>query len=117
MQPTLALVKDNSLFGYTSRFYGERYRFEVSPSFGGWRFTQLLADYRRYKMLIFPASLSFRAMALGRLGRDGGNFPVFLGYPDMVRGYTFALVRRGRLQRAHARRRPATAPGARSSTS
>jgi Tol biopolymer transport system component len=89
VQPTLALVKDNSLFGYTSNFYGERYRLEVAPAFGGWQFTQLLADYRRYQMLVFPVSISVRAMAIGRLGRDGGTFPVFLGYPDMVRGYTF----------------------------
>jgi len=34
-------------------------------------------------------SVSVRAMAIGRLGRDGGNFPSFLGYPDMIRGYTF----------------------------
>jgi Tol biopolymer transport system component len=86
--PSIALVKDNSLFGYTSSFYGERYRLAVSPTFGGWQFTQLLADYRRYQMLVFPVSISVRAMAIGRLGRDGGMIPVFLGYPDMLRGYT-----------------------------
>jgi hypothetical protein len=90
VQPRIALVKDNSLFGYTSNFYGERYRLEIAPSFGGWQYTQFTADYRRYQMLIFPASFSFRAMAIGRLGRDGGIYPSFIGYPDMVRGYTFA---------------------------
>lgn len=89
VQPSIALVKDNSLFGYTSNFYGERYRLSVSPSFGGWRFTELLADYRRYQMLVFPVSVSVRGMAVARLGRDGGIYPSFLGYPDMVRGYTF----------------------------
>ncbi len=90
VQPTLALSYDNALFGYTSYFYGKRYRFEVAPSVGGWKYTQLLADYRRYYMIAFPFSFSVRGLALGRLGRDGDNFPVFMGYPDFVRGYTFA---------------------------
>ncbi len=89
-QPTFAYVKDNALFGFTSYFYGTRYRLEVSPAFGGWQFTQLLADYRHYQMIAFPFSFSFRGMALGRIGRDGGNFPVYLGSPDLVRGYTYA---------------------------
>jgi outer membrane protein assembly factor BamA len=95
VQPTLAYVKDNALFGYTSYFYGTRYRLEVSPAIGGWQFTQLLADYRHYQMIAFPFSFSFRGMALGRLGRDGGNFPVYLGSPDLVRGYTYASYTAG----------------------
>lgn len=90
VQPTIAYVKDNALFGYTSYFYGTRYRFEVSPAFGGWQFTQLLGDYRHYQMIAFPFSFAFRGMALARLGRDGGNFPMYIGSPDLVRGYTYA---------------------------
>jgi Tol biopolymer transport system component len=90
VQPTLAYVKDNALFGFTSYFYGTRYRLEVAPAIGGWQFTQLLADYRHYQMIAFPFSFSFRGMALARLGKDGGNFPVYLGSPDLVRGYTYA---------------------------
>ena len=89
VQPTLAYVKDNSLFGYTSNFYGSRYRLEVAPTIGGWRFTQLTADYRRYIMIAFPFSVSVRALAMGRVGRDGGHFPVYIGNPDLVRGYTY----------------------------
>ena len=89
VQPTLAYVKDNSLFGYTSNFYGSRYRLEVAPTIGGWRFTQLTADYRRYIMIAFPFSVSVRALAMGRVGPDGGNFPVYIGNPDLVRGYTY----------------------------
>jgi outer membrane protein assembly factor BamA len=95
VQPTLAYVKDNALFGYTSYFYGTRYRLEVSPAIGGWRFTQLLADYRHYQMITFPFSFAFRGMAIGRLGRDGDRFPVYLGSPDLVRGYTYASYSTG----------------------
>ena len=90
LQPTLAYVKDNALFGYTSYFYGTRYRFEVSPAIGGWQFTQLLGDFRHYQMIAFPFSFAFRGVAIGRLGRDGGNFPIYIGTPDLVRGYTYA---------------------------
>ncbi|MBI4542316.1 MAG: PD40 domain-containing protein [Gemmatimonadetes bacterium] len=88
-QPSVALVQDNSLFGYTSPFFGRRYRFEVAPAFGDWRYTQLLGDYRRYDLIKFPFSFATRVLAVGRLGRDGDQFPVYIGSPDLVRGYTF----------------------------
>ncbi len=88
-QPSLALVYDNSLFGYTSPFFGKRYRFEVAPVFGSWHYWQLLGDYRRYDMITFPFTIATRALFLGRVGRDGDLFPVFIGQPDLVRGYTF----------------------------
>jgi hypothetical protein len=93
IQPSVALVKDNSLFGYTSPFFGSRWRFEVAPAFGSWRFTQLLGDYRRYDMIKFPFSFATRLLAVGRFGRDGNQFPVFLGSPDLVRGYTYGSFR------------------------
>jgi hypothetical protein len=89
VQPTLAYVKDNSLFGYTSSFYGSRYRLEVAPTIGEWRFTQLTADLRRYLMIAFPFSVSVRALAMGRVGRDGDRIPLYIGNPDLVRGYTY----------------------------
>src|SRR5438046_10400886 len=45
--PQVPLVHDNSLFGWVGPFAGSRWRFEVSPTFGSWRFTQGLADWRR----------------------------------------------------------------------
>jgi Tol biopolymer transport system component len=89
VQPSLALVYDNSLFGYTSPFFGQRYRFEVAPVFGGWRYTQVLGDYRRYDLIKYPFTIATRFLMLGRFGRDGDQFPVFLGSTDLVRGYTF----------------------------
>src|SRR5262249_22131195 len=43
-----AFVTDTSNFGATSPVAGERYRFEVDPTFGTINYTGVLADYRRY---------------------------------------------------------------------
>ena len=88
VQPSLALVFDNSLQGYVGPFLGRRSRFEITQSVGGWRYTQASADTRRYDKLIGPFTLATRALYFGRLGRDAGRFPIFLGYPDQLRGYT-----------------------------
>jgi WD40 repeat protein len=89
VQPSVALVFDNSLFGYTSAFFGKRYRFEVAPVFGDWHYVQVLADYRRYDLIKFPFTFATRFLMLGRFGRDGDLFPVYMGTTDLVRGYTF----------------------------
>ncbi|HEX6862123.1 MAG TPA: peptidase S9, partial [Thermoanaerobaculia bacterium] len=48
VQGSLAFVGDNSYFGFTSPVRGQRYRFEIQPTFGDLNFESLLADYRRY---------------------------------------------------------------------
>src|SRR5918998_426202 len=47
LQPSTALVFDNSLFGYTAPFFGRRYRLEYAQTLGDWKFSQITADYRR----------------------------------------------------------------------
>jgi len=66
--PQVALVHDNSLFGWVGPFAGSRWRFEVSPTFGSWRFTQGLADWRRY-FFARPFTLALRGLFFGRFGR------------------------------------------------
>ncbi len=90
-ESSAALVYDNALFGFTSPFAGQRYRFEVSPTFGQLQFWEGLADYRRY-LWLRPFTVAVRGMHFGRYGRDaemlgqqGGG--IFLGYPFLVRGY------------------------------
>jgi Tol biopolymer transport system component len=85
--PQIALVHDNSLFGYVGPFSGARSRFEISPNWGSWRFTSGVVDWRRY-FFARPFTLALRGMFFGRFGRDGDLFPQFLGSTDMVRGYT-----------------------------
>jgi len=85
-----ALVYDTALFGPTSPILGQRYRFEVSPAFGGLRYTGILADYRRYVMPVRPVTLAGRLLHYGRYGPGGMDeriTPLFIGYPTLMRGY------------------------------
>ena len=87
VSPSLGLVHDNSLFGYTGPFAGSRSRLEVSPSLGDWRFISGLADWRRY-FFTRPFTLAVRGLFFGRSGRDANQFQSFLGSTDLLRGYT-----------------------------
>jgi len=89
--PQLALVHDNSLFGWVGPFAGSRWRFEVSPTFGSWQFTQGLADWRRY-FFARPFTLALRGMFFGRFGRDADLFQQFLGSTELIRGYTAGSI-------------------------
>ncbi|MFI5206976.1 MAG: BamA/TamA family outer membrane protein [Gemmatimonadales bacterium] len=94
LMPSIALVDDNSLFGYTSPFIGHRYRVQMSQAIplggNGLQYTQGLLDLRSYKMLGIPFfTLATRVTGMGRFGRDEGIFPMFMGQPDLVRGYTY----------------------------
>jgi outer membrane protein assembly factor BamA len=86
-QASLALVYDNAVFGYTSPFAGQRYRFEISPVVGQLNFVQALADYRRY-LFFRPFTIAVRGLHSGRYGRDDEVFsPQWMGYPYYMRGY------------------------------
>ena len=87
VSPSLSLVHDNALFGYVGPFAGSRYRFQVTPNFGDWQFVGGLADWRRY-FFARPFTLAFRGLFFGRYGRNGDEFPVFLGSTELIRGYT-----------------------------
>jgi Tol biopolymer transport system component len=88
IQPSLAWVYDNSIEGYTGPFLGRRSRFELAPAIGGWTYLQATADYRRYDHLFGPFTLATRALYYGRSGRDADKFAMYLGYPDLIRGWT-----------------------------
>ena len=88
-----ALVYDTSNFGATSPVAGQRYRLEAAPTFGSINFTNLLADYRRYFMPVSFYTFAARVLHYGRYGSGGQDprlFPLFLGYPNLVRGYDVA---------------------------
>ncbi len=89
-QGTMALVGDNSFFGFTSPVRGGRYRFEVESTLGSLNYTGLLADFRRYFSPHKATTIAFRGLHYGRYGRDASSdriFPLFLGYETLVRGY------------------------------
>ncbi|MEZ0335445.1 MAG: BamA/TamA family outer membrane protein [Gemmatimonadales bacterium] len=93
VQPTAALVFDNSLFGYVGPFYGSRYRFELAQNLGGWTFTQFTADYRRYDRIIGPVVLALRGLVFGRAGPDASEFKIYAGSTELVRGHTSGSFR------------------------
>ncbi|HEX9729651.1 MAG TPA: DPP IV N-terminal domain-containing protein [Gemmatimonadales bacterium] len=94
LQPSLALVFDNSISPYVGPSMGRRSRLEYAPAIGGWQFHQVLGDYRRYDGLFGPFVLATRTLFFGRFGRDDGEFPIFLGTPELIRGYTAGSFRR-----------------------
>ncbi len=82
-----ALVYDASVMGYTAPIAGRRYRFEASPTFGSLQFTSATADFRQY-VFLRPVTLAFRAMHIGRYGRDEPLVgSIYLGFPSLIRGY------------------------------
>jgi outer membrane protein assembly factor BamA len=98
-EASAALVYDNTLFGYTSPFAGQRYRFQLASAVGQLQFVRALADYRRY-FFLRPFTLAVQGLHSGKYGRDAekevdlngaGRQPVFydqyLGDPWFVRGY------------------------------
>jgi len=95
VQPSLALVHDNSISLYVGPFIGRRSRFEYAPAFGGWSFHQVLADYRRYDQLAGPIVFASRLFFFGRFSAQADSlFPIFLGTPELIRGYTAGSLRR-----------------------
>jgi Tol biopolymer transport system component len=87
-----ALVYDNSFFGATSPILGQRYRLEVSPTFGSLDYVGALGDFRRYFMPVRPFTIATRLLHYGRYGSGGEDErlqPLFLGHSGLVRGYRF----------------------------
>lgn len=87
VQPSAALVHDNTLFGWVGPLIGSRWRIEVGPALGSWQFTSASLDYRRY-FFLRPFTVAIRGLYFGRIGRDGTRFPSFLGSTELIRGYT-----------------------------
>ncbi len=88
VQPNVALVFDNSLYGPVGPIMGRRSRVEVAPRFGGWRFTTVNVDYRRYDRIGGAVTFASRVQYYGQHGPDELRFRFFAGRPDFIRGYT-----------------------------
>jgi Tol biopolymer transport system component len=88
----LALVRDRSLPGPTSPVAGQRFRLDVSPVFGTVQYTGALADFRQYVQPVRPFTVAGRILHYGRYGSGGDDprlYPMFLGDPGFVRGYSY----------------------------
>ena len=86
--PFLAYVSDNTLFGYTGPIAGRRYRFQIEPVIGSFRWIEYQADYRRYVPILFNfLTLAARAQTSISVGRDEEVLQKYIGRPEFVRGY------------------------------
>jgi hypothetical protein len=87
---SLALVYDNTFFGFTGPILGQRYRLQAAPSIGSLNYVGVLADYRRYFLPVQPYTIAGRVLHFGRYGADGEDpriQPLFMGYQQFIRGY------------------------------
>ncbi len=89
-ETSAAFVYDTSIFGATSPINGQRYRLQYTPAFGTINFQNVLADYRRYFMPANLYTIAGRVLHFGRWGPNSDDprlWPLYLGYPNLVRGY------------------------------
>ena len=86
--PSVALVYDNSLFGWVAPFQGRRWRIQLSRALGGLDFFESLVDFRRYDRLAGPVNLATRFIYYGRSGPDAERYEIFLGNTELIRGHT-----------------------------
>jgi Tol biopolymer transport system component len=87
-----AFVHDNSFFGATAPILGQTAIMQVAPLFGSIQYVGFLADFRKYFMPVRPFTLAFRLMHTGRYGSgedDPRLYPLFMGYENLVRGYSY----------------------------
>lgn len=91
-----ATVFDTAVFGPTSPIAGQRSRLEIAPTMGTLNFAGALADYRRYFMPARFYTIAGRVLHYGRYGGDAEDsrlLPLFIGYPELVRGYNIGSFR------------------------
>ncbi len=88
---SVALVGDNSFFGFTSPIRGGRYRFQAEATTGTQDFLTLTADWRRYWAPHRYLTIAARGMHLGRYGTFDRNLiqDQFVGFEFFMRGYAF----------------------------
>ena len=90
VQPSVAVVTDNILYGITGPIAGSRGRVEVMPTVGQLRYNRFLVDYRRYFNVLQRYAFAFRAYGLASQGRDQELYP--FGGPYDFRGMDFWSV-------------------------
>ena len=97
-QASAAFVYDNSLYGIASPIMGQRHRIEVAPTVGSLNLWTALVDLRKYVMPVRPFTFAARVMHFGRYGQDDEDSrlqPLFIGWPNLVRGYDISSFEAG----------------------
>ena len=92
---SVAMVYDNSYFGFVSPVRGGRSRYEITATTGTLSFLSVTADWRRYFALHRNVTFAVRGLHYGRYGNLTGDDneqvlqPTFLGYEWFIRGYDY----------------------------
>ncbi|HEX6134649.1 MAG TPA: BamA/TamA family outer membrane protein [Longimicrobiales bacterium] len=95
VQPELAMVFDNSVFGWTGPIVGRRYRLQVSRTLGSLQFTEALFDFRNYANWKQKVVLATRFVGLTRVGDQSERFGLYWGGPYYIRGYDYSSFEPG----------------------
>lgn len=86
-QLNAGFVGDNSIFGLTAPLDGFRYRVSGEKFFGTYNFAGVTADLRKY-WRAKPVTFAIRSYNTLRIGKDADKlYPMYLGYPYLIRGY------------------------------
>ena len=95
VQLNSSFVGDNAVFGIAAPLQGYRYRVGAEQYFGDLSFTAYNIDVRKYNRYA-PVTVAARAYTYMRVGNEGDHralYPLFLGYPHLIRGYESASFR------------------------
>lgn len=84
VNPMVALVQDNSIFGATGPIAGHRFRLQADTALGQLQFSTLMGDYRHYFNFARRYTLAFWLIAAGSLGENRQFFRI--GGPYTFRG-------------------------------
>ena len=85
-QLNTSLIGDNSFFGIAAPLQGYRYRIEAEYNVGTYKFFDPTIDLRGY-LRAAPVTFAARLYGYGRFGNANGLYPLYVGYPFLIRGY------------------------------
>ncbi|WP_090604820.1 DPP IV N-terminal domain-containing protein [Parapedobacter koreensis] len=92
-QISTSFVGDNAVFGIAAPLQGFRYRVGMEQYFGDYNFTAYTFDLRKYNRYQ-PVTIAARAYTYLRAGQhENALYPLFLGYPYLIRGYESSSFR------------------------
>ncbi|GAB3912516.1 DPP IV N-terminal domain-containing protein [Mucilaginibacter boryungensis] len=81
-----AFVGDNSYFGIAAPLNGFRYRIGGEYNFGTYTYFAPTIDLNKY-WRVKPVTFAARLYGYGRFGSANNLYPLYLGYPFLIRGY------------------------------
>jgi Tol biopolymer transport system component len=85
--PSVAIVFDNSLYGFTGPISGRRYRVGIGRYFGDVEINDITVDFRNYFNFGGQFTFATRLTSYSRSGPGEHQFRLYWGGPYYLRGY------------------------------